>query len=297
MSGHTSWKKLKAEMAQKSRNRLIPVVNDHLVASYARKSAYRDTQHLHPSELSKKDLCLRAAWYKINKFPSAPERYTFDRLNVFEEGNVIHAKWQKWLKDVGILWGLWECTHCQHMWNAKSPKECNICGDRNIKYREVPIRDDEHLLLGHADGEIEDDRGRALIEIKSIGPGTVRWELPSLYQDYEDHKISLDQMWDNIKRPFASHLRQGNLYMHCRKINTMIYIYEWKPNQKVKEFELRYNADIVAPLLEACKTVMHHLEEDTVPDRPSWAYNKSCNGCKYCPFKETCWNGKADNQT
>lgn len=275
----------------KHRNRLLPKVKALLQEEYDRKSAHRDTAHLHPSELSKKDWCPRASYYKIKGYPESSTSYNVFRLNVFEEGNRIHHKWQTWLKDIGVLWGFWECKECLHTWQAKSPAECPNCHHDSIRYREVPIRDDEHLIIGHADGEIEDEQGRALIEIKSIGPGTIRWEMPSLYYDYELGKINLDQMWDAITRPFPSHLRQGNLYMHCRKIDTMIYIYEWKPDQKIKEFALTFNQSIVDPLLENCKLVIDHLERGVVPKRPTWAINEAASGCKYCPYKETCWNG------
>lgn len=279
----------------KSKGRVIPLVQKELIIEYNEKNQHRDTEYLHPSELSKKDFCARSAWYKINKYDAAPDSYTFSRLNVFEEGNNIHKKWQNWLHKAGILWGIWVCEECSTVWNAKSPQTCLYCSSMRIRYKEVPLRDDEHRIIGHADGEIEDDKGRALIEIKSVGVGTVRWDHPALYKAYESKEITLDEMWDNIKRPFASHLRQGNLYMHCRKIDTMVFIYEWKPTQQVKEFEIKFQPEVVEPVLQQCKLVMAHLESDTVPDRPEWAVNKSCSGCKYCPYKEVCWNGKKSN--
>jgi hypothetical protein len=276
----------------KSKGRIVPTVTKELLREYYERSNMRDTEHLHPSELSKRDWCSRAAYYKINGYPAAPERYKFDRLNVFEEGNYIHSKWQKWLWNAGILVGVWKCLQCPEIWYGTSPTNCPQCNSEHIKYGEVPIRDDEHRIIGHADGEIHDANGRALIEIKSVGIGTVRWELPSLYQDYEDKKITLDEMWANIKRPFPSHLRQGNIYMHCRKIDTMIFIYEWKASQQVKEFEMKYNAQIVEPILAECKNVMNHLEDGVVPDRPTWAKVKSCAGCKYCPYRGVCWDAQ-----
>jgi CRISPR/Cas system-associated exonuclease Cas4 (RecB family) len=74
----------------------------------------------------------------------------------------------------------------------------------------------------------------------------------------------------------------------------MIYIYEWKPDQRIKEFELKINRSLVDPILDNCKLVMDHLDREVVPDRPSWAINDQAAGCKYCPYKETCWNGPTD---
>lgn len=273
----------------KRNGRVLPKVELALVKKVEARNATRDTQHLHPSEISKKYWCPRSSWYTINSAPKEAESFSFNRLNIFEEGNAIHSKWQSWLWDAGVLSGRWDCRDCDGTWFAKSPTECRFCQSTAIRYREVPLRDDEHRIIGHADGEIEDDKGRALIEIKSVGLGTVRWEKPSLYADYESGKLSLDDLWSNIKTPFAAHVRQGNIYMHCRKVDTIVFIYEWKPSQQVKEFEVKFNPEIVAPILAGCKTVMEHLEAGVAPERPEWATSKSCAGCKFCPFKKTCF--------
>lgn len=273
------------------RGRVLPVVERELTRKVTERNAFRDTDHLHPSDLSKKNWCPRASWYRITGAPKTAESFSFQRLNVFEEGHNIHHKWQTWLWEAGLLVGRWSCSTCHNSWFDKSPKQCpnDACGSLDIKYREVPLRDDDHRIIGHADGEIEDDKGKSLIEIKSVGIGTVRFEKPSLFDDYQSGKLSIDDVWKNIKTPFASHIRQGNLYMHCRKVDTIVFIYEWKPTQAVKEFEVRFNPDIVAPILKGCKQVMTHLEDNTTPERPSWAVGKSCDGCKWCEFKKECY--------
>ena len=280
----------KTASAAKS-GRVLPKVELALVKKVEARNSTRDTVHLHPSELSKKDWCPRSSVYTITGVPKAPESLNFQRLNVFEEGHSIHHKWQTWLWESGILIGKWECTACGEIWMGKSPSTCpgRYCGSTEIRYREVPIRDDEHRIIGHSDGEIEDAKGRALIEVKSVGIGTVRFEKPSLYADYENKTLTIDEVWKNIKQPFASHIRQGNLYMHCRKLDTIVFIYEWKPSQQVKEFEVKYNPELVAPILAGCKNVINHLEQETVPERPDWATSSKCSGCKYCPFKKVCW--------
>jgi rubrerythrin len=274
----------------RSKGRLLPLVEMEMVKEAQAKNSKRDTDHLHPSELSKKDWCGRAAYYKITGAEAAPDNYTSTRLNVFAEGNNIHAKWQKWLWKAGVLSGLWHCDACSYTWYDTSPNLCTSCNSDRLGYREVPVRDDEHRIIGHADGEILDREGRALIEIKSVGIGTVRFEKPSLYADYADGTLNIESVWKNIKSPFASHVRQGHIYMHCRKIDTMIFIYEWKPTQAIKEFVIKYNPDIINPILDNCKKIISHLESSTEPERPEWAVNKSCSGCKYCPYKKVCWS-------
>lgn len=283
------WNLQEYKAAMRSRGRVIPLVEEVAKSEAALKNTKRDTKHLHPSELSKKDWCSRAAVYKITGVESAPESKAFGTLNVFAEGNTIHEKWQTWLWRAGVLSGDWTCEDCGSRWSATSPNTCPGCLSSRIRYGEVPIHNDEHRILGHADGTIVDKEGTALIEIKSVGVGTVRFEKPSLFMDYSKGEVSLDEMWKLIKTPFASHVRQGNLYMHCTGIHTIVFIYEWKPTQAVKEFVLKYNSEIVDPILENCKTVIAHLDANTIPDRPTWAESPTSNGCKYCPYKKGCW--------
>jgi hypothetical protein len=285
----TPWNMQDYKTMMRAKGRLLPLVEQVAAKEAASKNSHRDTKHLHPSELSKKDWCARAAVYKITDVPGADESVAFGRLNIFAEGNSIHAKWQTWLWKAGILSGVWNCKACGVVWVGVSPTACVSCKSDRIKYGEVPLSNDEHRILGHADGEICDKDGAALIEIKSVGIGTVRFEKPSLFMDYSKGELTIDKVWKEIKTPFASHIRQGNIYMYCTGIDTMVFIYEWKPTQEVKEFVVKYNPDIMEPILENCKTVIDHLENETTPERPSWATVSSCSGCKFCPYKKVCW--------
>lgn len=271
--------------------RVLPKVELSLVKKSVERNSHRDTQHLHPSEISKRYWCHRASVYQITDVPKSAESFSFHRLNIFEEGHEIHSKWQHWLWDAGLLCGRFRCISCGYSWYSQAPDTCQQCGKGKhfLQYREVPLRDDEHRLIGHADGEINDERGKALIEVKSIGIGTVRFEKPSLYDDYSNKRISIDDVWKNIKAPFPSHIRQGQIYMHCRKIDSIVFIYEWKPSQQVKEFEVKAMPEMVQPILDGCKTVMQHLDSGTIPNRPEWATSRSCAGCKMCPYKEVCY--------
>lgn len=285
----TPWYAKNYKDMMKSPGILLPIVQDHVAKESKSRNSKRDTEHLHPSELSKKDWCARAAVYKILGYPSAPESYAFSRLNVFEEGHAIHNKWQTWLWKAGVLSGDWYCETCTHRWSAVAPATCPMCVSASIVYREVPISSDELRIIGHSDGEVVIGEDRYLIEIKSVGLGTVRWDHPTLYKAYSDGELSLDGLWKNIKKPFASHIRQGQLYLHCTGLSEIIFIYEWKPTQEVKEFKVSYQEEIVQPLIDKCKYVIDHLDRGEIPEQPDWASSSTCAGCKYCPYKKECW--------
>lgn len=275
-----------------SKGKVIPIVQEHLVN--LRLNSTRDTAHLHPSEISKRDWCPRSSWYTIKGYKGADEKFGFQRLNVFAEGHAIHAKWQNWLKDAGVLAGTWECNNdiCRHQFVGTSPAKCPSCGTPFPKYREVPISNEQFHILGHADGIV--DTGKEppfLIEIKSVGVGTIRFENYDLFKDCEGNA---DEMWKRIRQPFPSHVRQAMLYMYCTGIHTMVFIYEWKATQEVKEFTVQFQQELVDPILASCEVVVKALDSSIPPMRPTWVTDSDHKTCKYCPHKSTCW--KEDNE-
>lgn len=272
-----------------AKGRLVPRLEQRLMRDSLEKNAKRDTDHLHPSEISKKNWCPRSSWYAIKHKDHKKESYNFQRLNIFAEGNTIHDKWQGWLRAEGILEGMWLCLSCSHRWWDRSPDECPSCSGRFVAYREVPIQDGDHLILGHADGQITDEKGKALIEIKSVGLGTLRFDAPEILAPYSKGHISLDELWKSIRKPFPSHLRQINLYMYCTGVHDAVVIYEFKPTQAVKEFEIRFREDLVEDILAGCLTVKKALEGGISPMRPIWAESPATPGCKSCPFNKKCW--------
>lgn len=284
-----NWHTKNYKESLKNKGRLIPLVEEQIISNYEDRNSHRDTEHLHPSEISKKDWCPRSSWYKITGAHASPDSTSFNRLNIFEEGHAIHNKWQTWLWKAGVLYGNWFCETCENKWEALAPDSCPGCSGTNLHYREVPIHNDRYRLLGHADGIIEDSKGKALIEIKSVGLGTIRWEHKALYNAYSSGELKFEEIWKNIKKPLASHIRQGSLYMFCTGIDTIIFIYEWKPTQEVKEFVVNYQPELIADVLAGCDIVIKHLDSGKTPPRPDWAYDELSSGCKFCPYKKVCW--------
>ena len=237
-----------------SRHRLIPIVEDLLVREQLNST--RDTTHLHPSEICKKDWCPRSSWYTIKGYEKQEKGFSFQTLNIFAEGHSIHSKWQSWLMDTGVL-----------------------------EQPEVPIYNEEHRIMGHADGIINDSKGKAVLEIKSVGAGTIRVEDFDLYTNAS----SPDDMWKKVRKPFMSHLRQINLYMYCLGIHEGIFIYEWKATQDVKEFSVKFQPELIESILSGCQSVIRGLESGIPPMRPVWVEDSSSATCKTCPYKKVCW--------
>jgi len=279
----------------KSNSVLLGSVERHVVTKHLEETT-RNPHVIHPSEICKTDTCRRAIYYRLSDAPAeldAPN-VSFHLQRVFDEGHDIHDKWQGWLWDMGVLYGYWECLICDEYWYARSPAVCAKCGAprRKLRYREVPVRSDEHMLAGHADGQVD----AGLIEIKSVGLGTLRFEAKGFHDKFQSGEWTLQETWNAIKRPFPTHLRQAMLYAYCKGIDTVIFIYEWKPSQAVKEFVVKYDEELVRPVLEVCKDIKWAVEKKRPVERPQWA-SPTHSECKACPYRSTCYAGEIEEPT
>lgn len=236
--------------------------------------------------------------------PASSSSFTLE--NVFAEGNRIHAKWQNWLADTGYLWGDWRCSRCaEYVRNSIRPDSIGygtcvgtswVALDNGLRraafesdfkhdwhYKEVTLSSSTHKISGHADGALI--KHNCLIEIKSMGIGTLRFEAPKLMQEHTYEVkgrqiLDIDGLWKDFHRPLLSHVKQGNIYLWMARemglpFDSIVFLYEFKANQKVKEFSVRLSQDILDPLLTMAASVEYNLTRGTLPDCPF-------GGCGQC---------------
>lgn len=268
-----------------------------LEADDRERNADRDSAHLHASSICKQGWCPRASWYDLTGVEPHKKGRRFSP-SVAAEGNEIHDRYQKAFAKLGILVGDWKCLVCDHRWWAQSPAHCAGCGSHLIRYAEVPLLDESIRLLGHGDGLLNlDQRGTWLLEIKSIGEGSVRIEAPQTYQRYLDGELTLSKMWQAIRRPFPTHVRQVMLYLRALQsmgfdVKNAVVIYECKWNQLQKEFRVRYMPATIETIVDGALQVQDALEHNKVVKRPEWA-EEDAPECLDCWHNKTCW-GSAD---
>ena len=273
---------------------LLPELQRHVMrSSGAPRPDDHSMQYMHPSDMVKPDWCGRHDYYrivgtKVEKTSAANPSFRME--NIWAQGTAIHGKYQTWLWEMGVLFGDWECLECGHRYGALSPTKCQFCLSERLIYRELPMRRNQYLIEGHADGAVHADWLRALIEIKSIGINSFRFDAPRLWNRYQDGE-SADDLWFSIKRPFATHVRQGQLYLWLSwpAYEQIVFIYESKFNQQTKEFVVGYNKNLIAPLLEVAREVSQGVRAGIEPDRPLWAEGPDGKVCTSCEYRKTCW--------
>lgn len=281
---------------------LMGDIQQHAVKKALEEDRRQDI--VHPSEMAKEDWCPRQTAYRIQSIrtgtPVATETaevHGYRMLTIFQEGHDIHSKWQTWLGQMGRIWGKWKCPVCDHtVWQTGVPT-CPT-HDVSMDYREVPLdAEEEWMISGHSDGAVPDVK--SMIEIKSIGLGTVRMEEPQLVREHTvktvDGKsiVDYDALWKGIKRPLKSHRKQGLVYLAIARLrgydlDQMVYLYENKANQDTKEFVIKYSDEAVAPLIDQAKDIKWAVENNQTLPRPV-GNTKDAPPCKGCPFKTHCW--------
>lgn len=277
---------------------VLPAVQRHVMRNAA-NGDYNDidrrTDIMHPSNMSKSDWCPRSDFYGITLGVSQPAANpSFSMENVFDEGHRIHRKWQGWFWSMGILSGMFQCEDCEHLWWDISPDICPECPSKRLRYREVPLYNEDLMIAGHADALIEsggdwfDLEEPVLIEVKSLSIGTLRFEAPMLYQRYLDG-LGLAEVWRDVKRPFATHIKQGTMYCYLGEIPRIVFIYECKWNQQAKEFIVTPNFDHIKDILASAKDVADGVRHGIEPYRPHWATDADGPVCASCHHRTTCW--------
>jgi hypothetical protein len=279
-------------MAEHARNKvapgiLLPPIHDHLLKTFSPQDG-RDPTVIHPSEMAKADWCLLGTYRRIKAGVWPEERFDRVRENIFEEGTTIHEKWQARIRAVFPLWGNWKCYRCKVVYTGLEPSpEFEWAGDcistldwHDWRYDEVHLdaRATPLGIYGHADAGFDN----TLVEIKSVGIGTVRKDAPDLLKKYQDGKLTdLQGLWNAIRRPLGSHLIQGDIYLGVARelglpFTQIVYLYECKWHQMSREFTIQYNEERSEKLLAKARAVMYALESGIPPE----CIKKT--GCKQC---------------
>lgn len=264
-----------------SPNVLLPYLERWMLK---RPAEYRSQKDLHPSAMSASDWCDLAGYLALKGFKPNIEEITFSKYNMFQEGHSIHAKWQRYLQECGVLWGVWELPD--------GTREVGTSTSEHDTYHEVSLVHPTLPLQGHADGLLVgvDPAKDYLLEIKSMGAGTFR------YYDYgslADVDNDLEAAWKALRSPFLAHKTQVNIYMGIandmavagtwdRPLSpptSCVVIYENKANQEIKEFSVGFAPVAWNIMRERVVTISRALNGAVPPPK---CPNGGTQGCKHC---------------
>lgn len=81
------------------------------------------------------------------------------------------------------------------------------------------------------------------------------------------------------------------LFKAIRPINKVIFLYEDKNTQALKEFCVVRDDEMINDLLDKLEYINDHVERKEIPPRPEEATSKSCGHCRWCNFQSQCFSG------
>jgi hypothetical protein len=259
----------------------------------------------HPSSLSTTECIRKLVFTWLRTTPSNPDTISSTTRKIFDVGHHSGYQMQAYFWDMGILEGKWHCVSCRHNWWGISPRKCPKCKTKveiwyNLHYSEVAVEDPEYNIKGHADGIINEDGQRRLLELKTI---------KNRDQMTRDDTVTFDEL--NAAK--LEHMYQMNLYMHILtkygasfenikiplgRVDKGIALYSAKNNQRQKEFQVGYLPEFIAPLYLRIDQTEHALKEGYLPAKI--AEEKTSGHCRYCAWKDSCHGGisfrEADNR-
>ena len=247
----------------------------------------RRTDIIHPSEMASDKWCSRATWLRLtgHKPPAKPHRLQTNL--VFGEGHDIHAKWQQWFKEMGIIYGRWTCEACHRTdlcQITELPRRgCpnQVEGNHLWSYGEVPYEDPAYRIAGHSDGLIYPDGRDHLIEVKSVGPGTLR-KLGVAPEDAEDEYLY--NQFSRVTHVLGDHYRQLQIYMRLsqtseRPVTRGLVIYEQKADQQVREFPIEYDERATDDLFQRAVDIIWAIDKGREV-QCSKNYDGDCYECR-----------------
>jgi len=268
--------------ATKKETRLVGPIERHLMRQ---PEGDRSTTVLHPSEMIKADFCHKYSYYLLMGGKKKGEKPSLRLQNIFDEGHFIHEKWQRRIYEMGNMYGDFKCLVCQKVTSGLSPAKCDHCNSTRLFYDEVALVDPTLRIAGHTDGWVKGLGEDFLIEIKSIGEGTFRFEAPNLLIDADNNLV---KAWNSIRRPFRGHLLQGQMYLElARRMygddapKEIIFLYELKANQDYKEFTVKADFEMVDRVFYNAQKINDAVDAGVRPK-----CNISPDGCKQCDLIE-----------
>lgn len=235
----------------------------------------------HASQIGK-ICCSRKFAYQFTnaEYDYKTKAFSAGTLRIFQNGHSVHTRLQsfiagmhKWSKGEVTLLGKWRCG-CGKIMGGDMPnkwiplpKSCRKCKRKTkIVYREVVLSSDIWPIVGRTDGVIEWLGEKYLLEIKSVNP----FDFPKL-----------------IEVP-VFYLPQANFYMYMSGIHEMIYLAECKGTQRLKEFRLEYDYNIIEPYLKLMELALKAVARNKFPNRLKDP-KKIVLHCEDCEYKKTCF--------
>lgn len=108
----------------------------------------------------------------------------------------------------------------------------------------------------------------------------------SKYQHIEDGSKYTKE--EKIENQVKINLKKDDILYHTiNPVTKIIFLYENKNDQDLKEFVVEWDYDKIEYIIDYCKTLNDYVQNKKIPEREGTG--KSCSTCRWCDYKLTCW--------
>jgi rubrerythrin/CRISPR/Cas system-associated exonuclease Cas4 (RecB family) len=273
------------------------------------------TPAFHPSLISKGVDCQIWWYYFLKNSDAQAEKWSDENLTAMAIGKAIHDETQHILYRMGILEGVYQCVCCGHKFWATAPKECPECNQvfkswKYVIFKEVPIH--TGLVRGHADGFVNQDGVRFLLELKSIKnadrPNATYGYERLLAKPMDDHFIQTQiylNCWYEIakKAPIGEEFvvddtgrvstekLEGPVYDGAKLVgvcNQGLVEYVAKNSSEKKAYVVKRNSASIQFLLDEMRLIYKAYLEDNLDSLTGIDYTTNKGKCKKCAYRGLC---------
>ena len=249
--------------------------------------------------------CLRHNYYMRKQYQS-DGNFDARTLRIFDNGTKTHERLQEYLLDMGLL-----IVDEVPLINDDYKIQGHTDGFLDIGNDEIAILEiksiNDYSFSALKDAK-EEHKKQGLIYLFCAEER--RKFLRSYYKTWDDfYADSVDR--DEYYGMHYDHIKDGSKYTAEEKIShemnlndicddilmrtskpvsKVIFLYENKNNQELKEFVVERNSEteyLLKEVLEDYKILNECCEKDILPEREGTS--KSCNTCRWCQFKNSCW--------
>ena len=274
---------------------------DEYLLLYANKQNDRAINVNAPSQAGN---CNRANYYMRMQFPSDG---TIDprTQRIFDNGTYTHERLQSYLLDMELLYSD-EVPLINDEYNIQGHTDGYLNLGNEVAILEIKsINDNSFQQLKDA----KDEHKRQGLVYLFCTEERRKW-LHNTYKSVEEFNASYEERYKYYEAHYQ-HLKSGSKFTREEKIHNevmlnmlsdnilfytkkpvtkVIFLYENKNNQELKEFlveRTKTTECILDEVLQNYKVLNECCDNHIVPDREGTS--KSCNTCRWCNYKNTCW--------
>ena len=248
--------------------------------------------------------CLRASYYARKQYERDTNAVDPRTRRIFNNGDGVHDRLQGYLEEMGMLL-MPEVPLRNNEYNIQGHTD----GFLKLSNNEIGILEIKSIndrgFSGLKDAR-EDHKYQAMIYLYCAEER--RRELQDLYPTMKDYEDSLEDRRAEY-RTYYTHLIDGNKYTREEKlakkvldhekadnilyetmlpVGKVIFIYENKNTQEIKEYCVKRDDDILDPILESYVYLNQCVKTNIIPPREGT--NKSTDPCRWCNYKLECYN-------